>query len=133
MLDSIDFTKPFLKEFSKAKLEVLKKSFDISSEQRKSVKFPSNFVPFNKLNTINPIKPKIDFKPLFTAELNHNKVKEVNLITFDQNEKLKKKQLKIKELVNIVKKHVEPNKKKQEQVNEKNQLDAMFDDIFAKD
>jgi hypothetical protein len=131
LLEVLDFSKPFLKPFSTAKLEVLKKSFTKSINQTKPKKFPSNFVPLT--NSKDPVitqkKPKIDFKPFFPSKNTSFKPKNNSPPKLNENEKSNK----MKELLKIVKKHVEPNIQKEEQIKEKNKLDAMFNDIFAGD
>ena len=92
LLESIDFQKPFIKEFSNAKLEVLKKSFEISSKNKKTIKFPTNFVPFNNKKKFmpSPANLKIDFKPLFKSKPPHIIQKKNPLINFSQNNPLLK-------------------------------------------
>jgi hypothetical protein len=129
LLKVIDFNKPFLKEFSNAKLEVLKKSFGKSPPPKKP-SFPANFVPLDQLKNKPPLfikKPKIDFKPL--VEKKEEKIRIIQEKKFEED--IINKQSKMEQLVQIMKTKIEPKKK--EEVSEKNKLDAMFNDIFASD
>ena len=131
LLEVLDFSKPFLKQFSNAKLEVLKKSFN-KSLKPSSNKFPSNFVPLSnsKMSGIVHKKPTIDFKPFFKSKQpSSTPVNNVNVI---YNE-VPNKGNKMKQLLQIVKKHVDTDPQKEQQIKEKNELDAMFNDIFADD
>lgn len=134
LLEALDFSRPFLKEFSQAKLEVLKKSFSKSGKRVARKKFPANFVPLKKENLSQKvtIKPKIDFKPFPQNSIPRIKTPKINLNKKVKSDNLSKNS-KMKELLNIMKKHVEPDVQKAAQIQEKNQLDAMFDDIFAED
>lgn len=134
LLEALDFSRPFLKEFSKAKLEVLKKSYSKSGKRVVTKKFPKNFVPLKKENVIKKmaIQPKIDFKPFPQNSIPHLKKPKITLKKIEKMDKRSKKS-KMRELVNIMKKHVEPDVQKEAKIKEKNELDAMFDDIFAED
>ena len=141
LLDALDFSTPFLKQFSNAQFQVLKKSYQKSLKSPKaqtpsqpqmkakpSLKFPTSFVPLKPKKTA---KPLIDFKPLYDS---NRKSDRIPSNTQNGGEKeAQSKGNKMKELVQIMKKRLEPEKRKNEQIDEKNKLDAMFDDIFTGD